>query len=296
MLELAHLIDQYIKRCRNVRRLSDHTTSAYEVDLKQFSAQMARQTEVGPAAIRACLTGIAENQEFSPRTVKRKIASVRAFLRVTDERLAFEVFSSWKVSVRAPLKLPRTLESSDLLAILRGGAPGTSALVGHSTTHLCLSLMTATGLRVSELCSLRIGSVRPQTGEIMVTGKGARERVVVVANMKVRKLLADYVKELSSHGIDSPLFYNARRHPMTPQCLRLRLHALAKRARIGRAVTPHMLRHTAATLLLESGVDIRFVQRLLGHASISTTQIYTHVSDKALRGALERADVMKAFA
>ncbi|MEI9932452.1 MAG: tyrosine-type recombinase/integrase [Rhizomicrobium sp.] len=81
---------------------------------------------------------------------------------------------------------------------------------------------------------------------------------------------------------------------MTPQCLRLRLHSVARRSRLGR-VTPHMLRHTAATLLLEGGVDIRFVQRLLGHASIATTQIYTHVSDSALRNALEQADVMHAL-
>lgn len=81
---------------------------------------------------------------------------------------------------------------------------------------------------------------------------------------------------------------------MTPQCLRLRLHGLVKQTRLSRSVTPHMLRHTAATLLLEGGVDIRFVQRLLGHASIATTQIYTHVSDTALRSALERADVMRA--
>jgi integrase/recombinase XerD len=297
MLELAVAIAQYIQRCGDARRLSAHTISAYEIDLRQFSSEMALEAETGAAAVRACLTKIAENKKFSPRTVKRKIASVRAFLRVTDEKLAFEVFSSWKISVRAPLKLPRTLENNDLSAILTERASKEAdELVGYSTTHLCLSLMAATGLRVSELCSLRIASVRPQTGEIMVFGKGARERVVIVANAKVRRLLAGYVATLSNYAIDSPLFYNARRRPLTPQCLRLRLHSLAKRVRVGRIVTPHMFRHTAATLLLEGGVDIRFVQRLLGHASISTTQIYTHVSDKALRGALERADVMKAFA
>ncbi len=80
---------------------------------------------------------------------------------------------------------------------------------------------------------------------------------------------------------------------MTPQCLRLRLHSIARTSLIRRSVTPHMLRHTAATMLVEGGVDIRFVQRLLGHASIATTQIYTHVTDMALRNALERADVMR---
>ena len=89
------------------------------------------------------------------------------------------------------------------------------------------------------------------------------------------------------------LFRNRRNSPLSSQCLRLRLHALTKRITIPRTITPHMLRHTAATLLLEGGVDIRFVQKLLGHASIATTQIYTHVTDRALRSALEKADVMR---
>ena len=130
--------------------------------------------------------------------------------------------------------------------------------------------------------------------ELSVPANG--ERVVIVANSRVRKQLADRILAVAGNAqSDAPLFRNSRGRPMTPQCLRLRLHSLVRRSGIGGAITPHMLRHTAATLLLEEGVDIRFVQRLLGHASIATTQIYTHVSDTALRGALERADVMKAF-
>ena len=136
----------------------------------------------------------------------------------------------------------------------------------------------------------------PDTGEIKVFGKGARERIAVIANKRVRANLARHLKERTKRaGSEAPLFLNRRGRPLTPQCLRLRLHALASRSEVGRVVTPHMLRHTAATLLLEGGVDIRFVQRLLGHASIVTTQIYTHVTDLALRSALERADVMRAF-
>jgi len=162
-------------------------------------------------------------------------------------------------------------------------------------TRLCLSLLACTGLRVSELCSITVGQVRTDTGEIGVLGKGSRERVVIVANTDVRKALSRHMQSLPDRGEpDAALFRNSRGRSMTPQCLRLRLHALVRRSRVGRSVTPHMLRHTAATLLLEGGVDIRFVQRLLGHASIATTQIYTHVSDAALRKALERADVMRA--
>lgn len=147
---------------------------------------------------------------------------------------------------------------------------------------------------MSELCTLRIGQVTSGRGDIKVLGKGSRERVVIIANVRVRKALADYINSLGNAAPEAPLFRNSAGRPLTPQCLRLRLHSIARRSRIGKAITPHMLRHTAATLLLEGGVDIRFVQRLLGHASIATTQIYTHVTDVALRSALERADVMQA--
>lgn len=119
---------------------------------------------------------------------------------------------------------------------------------------------------------------------------------MIVTNKAVRRELQKYIHSIV--GLvdpDFPVFRNQRGRPLKPQCLRLRIHSLARRGKIYRRMTPHMFRHTAATLLLEGGVDIRFVQRLLGHSSIATTQVYTHVTDMALRNALERADVMSSF-
>jgi site-specific recombinase XerD len=303
MSELSHLIEQYLERCRNVRRLSPHTTLAYESDLAQFAAAVRLESKeqtsgkLSSAVVRICLTKIAEDRRFAPRTVKRKIATVRAFLRSVDDALALETFGSWKLSIRMPARLPRAIARSDLGVLLKHSSSGKlNGVAGEQTTHLCLSLIAATGLRVSELCSLNTSSVRPQSGEVTVYGKGSRERIVIVANILVRDALAAYIRALpDADRAAAPLFRNRRGRRMTPQCLRLRLHSLTERSRIARSITPHMLRHTAATMLLEEGVDIRFVQRLLGHASIATTQIYTHVTDVALRGALERADVMRAF-
>jgi site-specific recombinase XerD len=154
----------------------------------------------------------------------------------------------------------------------------------------------AANIWISELCSTRLSDVDLETGEIKVFGKGARERIVVVVNSRVRATLASHVRRrVKASGAQAALFCNSKGRPLSPQCLRLRLHKLTKEAGILDRVTPHMFRHSAATLLLEEGVDIRFVQRLLGHASISTTEIYTHVADKALRTALERADVMRGL-
>lgn len=160
---------------------------------------------------------------------------------------------------------------------------------------LCLTILAATGLRVSELCGLRVEHVDARKGELCVLGQGSRERMVFIPDPDLRAQLAAHIDRFGAQApLGSPLFANQRGRPLTPQCLRLRLrlHRLRKSRALKRAVTPHMLRHTAATLLLEAGIDIRFVQRLLGHASIATTQIYTHVSNVALREALERANVI----
>jgi len=118
-----------------------------------------------------------------------------------------------------------------------------------------------------------------------------------VADSELRKQLKHYLEwRLRRNDVTSPLLVSQYGAPMRPQSIRSRLRRHAEQAGLTRRVTPHMLRHTAATLLIESGVDIRFVQRLLGHSSIATTEIYTHVSDEALRTTLERADVLGMLA
>ena len=296
MRMLRNQIESYLERCRSVRRLSSHTLDAYEIDLMQFAVMVPKGVALSPAILRETLTRVAEDAKYSPATIKRKFASVRAFFRSTDETLALETFGNWKLKIRMPMRLPKAIprrELGTLLEYARAHQVKTDQV--EDATHMCLALMAATGLRVSELCALKIRDIRTDTGEIKVYGKGARERVVIIVNLRVRQAMASYIRRLPEPDRPTaPLFLNRRGRQMTPQCLRLRLHSLAGRSRLGR-LTPHMLRHTAATLLLEGGVDIRFVQRLLGHASIATTQIYTHVSDSALRHALERADVMRAL-
>jgi site-specific recombinase XerD len=295
--QLQQSINAFLERCSGVRRLSIHTVAAYKSDLVQFAAILGAHDELTSESVRRCLTKVAEDTRYSPSTVRRKIASVRAFLRATDEVLTLETFGTWRLSIRMPKRLPRAIARTDLNLLLASkGTKRSAPSQTDAITQLCLSLLAATGLRVSELCSLRIGQVVLQSGEITVVGKGSRERVVIITNQHIRNALARHIGSLPDRNDQqAQLFRNVRGRPMSPQCLRLRLHSLRRRLRIGKRITPHMLRHTAATLLLEGGVDIRFVQRLLGHASIATTQIYTNVTDVALRSALARADVMQAF-
>jgi integrase/recombinase XerD len=292
MQSLAERVTNYLDRCRSVRRLSEHTISAYKNDLGQFTAAFSANARLTPVAIRAHLSQVAEDTRIAPATVKRRVASVRAFLRSVDEELAAKTFMAWKLKQRAAKRLPRSIAKGELAILLKSSAGSSS---GDHVVNLCLSMLAVTGLRVSELCALKVRDVCIESGQISVLGKGARERIVIIANQAVRTSLARYVESVTASDPDAALFYNSRGRALTAQCFRLRLHSLVKRSRLGKRVTPHMLRHTAATLLLEGGVDIRFVQKLLGHASIATTQIYTHVSDIALRVALERADVLRSL-
>ena len=294
MTKLANLIDNHLAYCRNVRRLSDNTVRAYKNDLTHFSVALETREQLTPHTIQERLKNIAEDVRLAPRTVKRRIAAIRSFIRAINGELAATTFATWKLAIRSPACLPRAIAKSELSALLKLGRRTSSH--AEETTHLCVSLLAATGLRVSELCALRVGDVRSHSGEIIVMGKGSRERVAIIANAKIRQAVARHVDKLNDKNNSTiPLFRNQRGRQMTPQCLRLRLHALVDRSQVTRKITPHMLRHTAATLLIEGGLDIRFVQRLLGQANIATTQIYTHVTDTALRAALERVDVMRPF-
>jgi len=295
--DIQQLVNGYLDRCQHVRRLSENTVRAYKADLKQFCDAIGRTKQlpdVSPDAIREHLMKMARNHDISPSTVKRRLAAIRSFVREVDEDLARQTFGLWKLPIRAPQRLPRALSRSDLASLLAPAdrTPSTSA-ESTETTMLCLTILAATGLRVSELCSLRVQHVDAYKGELRVMGKGSRERVVFLPDSTLRAQLAAHVAALDdAASLNSPVFANGRGRPLTPQCFRLRLHRLAKNRAFKKSVTPHMLRHTAATMLVEAGIDIRFVQRLLGHASIATTQIYTHVSNVALRDALERANVI----
>jgi site-specific recombinase XerD len=151
-------------------------------------------------------------------------------------------------------------------------------------------------IRVGEFCKLRIEDISPDASSFRIHGKGSRDRVAYVADADLQGELRQFVQQRRIVHAIGPLRLNRYGSQMRPQSIRSKLRRYAAEIGLVRRVTPHMLGHTAATLLIETGVDIRFVQRLLGHSSIATTEIYAHVSDDALRSTLIRADVLGTLA
>ena len=163
-------------------------------------------------------------------------------------------------------------------------------------TVLIIKLLIVTGLRISELTNLKIRDVSADGCQILVYGKGNRERIVFVPNRDLQEEFQRYFDVRSTlDTLAAPLFLNTEGHRLRSATFRKRLRALSRRLEIEPHLTPHRFRHSAATLLIEEGIDIRMVQALLGHANLKTSEIYVQVSNHALRSALERTDVLMAL-
>lgn len=293
-MKISSIKKEFLFHCSIDRKLAKNTVEAYRHDLSSFLAYIGDgeiEKKLTTKTLKGYLSEILEIQNLSPATAKRRIACLRAFCSFAESKhLSKNPFQDWTPSIKKPKKLPRALTENEVSQLVCN-QPALSKT--DQETVFCTLLLSATGLRVSELCAIKAQDVSSDGSSIHINGKGSKERIVYIGNNKLQEELVFRRSErIESHGINGNLLLNSRQMPLRPQTLRIRLHRLRSNAAIERRITPHMLRHTAATLLIEAGTDIRFVQRLLGHASIATTEIYTKVSDKALRHAICKADTV----
>lgn len=286
MESMDALLDRYFTFCKDQKELDKKTLKAYRIDLRQFQEFVELYEE--PLS-KVTLENYCRNlhQQFKPRTAKRKIASAKAFCHWLEyeEIVERSPFAKVHTKFREPQVLPRVISLSSVTAILRTAyctmntANGSGKYRAALRNTAVLEMMFATGMRVSELCHLTAGDVDLDEGKVRVYGKGSKERIIQIGNTDTLKLLHRYQKEFAGAIQSSGFFFpNNRGNQLTEQSVRQVLDQTAKRAGVTEKVTPHMLRHTVATLLLEAGVDIRYIQQFLGHSSISITEIYTHVS------------------
>jgi integrase/recombinase XerD len=283
----------FLNFCAVERQLSSHTCSAYKSDLSDFQCwlRVQQKTSCSTDDLKLYLEDMV-GRKLAIATMRRRLACLRAFFRWQAERSDMpDPFTGWRPALPRPRRLPRTLSRPEAKFLLTG----THRYAADTILVLGVRLMISGGMRVGELCGLRLEDVSPDGETLRIHGKGSRDRVVFVSDTTLRRDLSAFLRARRKQAAaGAPLLLNARGAPLRPASLRAKLRRAAGEVGIGRRVTPHMLRHTAATLLIETGVDIRFVQRLLGHSSIATTEIYTHVSDQALKATLERADVLRS--
>jgi site-specific recombinase XerD len=304
----------YVRWLLATRDLSVHTIRAYSGDLAAFEAYLGR--DFGTAGLeREHLVSFLDGQRaagLSPASLRRRASALRGFSGwlLSQGALGTDPWTGMSVALGRSRKLPRALpghELDRLLTFLRLAAGADLACPAdptparkrphESTTLLAVALIVVTGLRVHEVVSVRRHDVDIPSRTIRLMGKGRRERQVFLTNDWITGFTEAYIEARSGFDLRHPrLLFNLRLDPLSPPAMRSRLAKAASAAGLRTHVTPHMLRHTAATQLIEAGVDIRYIQRLLGHASLSTTEIYTHVSDRALKRVVSDADVLGRFA
>lgn len=287
-IRVDDIVCRFLNECINHRCLDDKTIRAYVADLRQFADYMD-----GKSISRDSIAKYIEflNQNYKPSTVKRKIACVRSSFSYAEyEGLVDQTpFHGMRIQIRQPSNLPRSLTLKEMATLIKYNRSKVHQSSDNPEDYKkCIrdatifELMFATGIRVSELCSINYEDVDIDSGQILIHGKGSRERMVLICNTQVISIMIEYISLFDGDlKIGGPFMINKGKR-ITDQYVRRKLHNISGEC-LKREVTPHMIRHSFATLLLEEGVDTRYIQKAMGHSSIQTTQRYLFVSDSRQR-------------
>ena len=290
-MDYDELIDRFLRNVGDVRGLSPHTVSSYRSDLNSY-IRWAQIKDIDPInlshrTLRLYLSEL-DSASYARTTIARKMACLRSFFSfLVEEDVVSQNPAVLLSSPKLPKHLPKALCADDVAALLDSVGRIEPKDIRDSSI---LELLYASGMRVAELCDLKIDDVDFRAGYATVTGKGDKQRVVPIHPFAIDKLTQwlktgrpAFLKTRNDH-----LFLSTRGNKLTGDAVRRIVKERSASAGIRAHVTPHTLRHTFATDLLNEGADLRTVQELLGHANLSTTQIYTHVSNKRLQEVFKR--------
>jgi integrase/recombinase XerD len=296
---MDELVEDFLQYLRNERGQSERTQKIYKFLLDKFIAwAKARGVTDWQSVTFTHLTGFLLHEQKRPRadepegsarklstsTLYLEIAALRAFYRFCEqEKLVPSNVAEHLSLPRRWQRLPKSLTDAEIKQLLSPPAQETPATL---CDQAILELAYASGLRLSELCGVRLEQLHLEAGFVTVVGKGNKERVVPVGRKAIdalQRYLDAGRPKLVNRRSPANIFLTRRGTPFAPFTLWRRTKTRVQRSGITRNVTPHMLRHSFATHLLEHGADLRVIQELLGHASISTTEVYTHVAGDQLR-------------
>ncbi len=294
-------IGSFLKSLEIEKGYSVNTLIAYRNDLLQF-LRFLKEESAGRTAVNlwadvsrqdliAFILYLKGEREYSSATVARKVAAVKSFFHhMLTEHIVSEDPSASLDSPKVRKYLPKAISKEDVDKLL--AAPAAIDSARGRRDRAILELLYATGMRVSEVVSLDVGDVDPASGTVRCIGKGNKERVIPIYDRAI-KAVEEYLERARLQLLKQPeekaLFLNHRGNRLTRQGLWLIIKRYVEGLGIKTPVTPHTLRHSFATHLLNGGADLRNVQELLGHANISTTQVYTQVSNDRLRSVYDQA-------
>src|SRR5574344_106311 len=268
------------------KNFSKHTAKAYCADSLSYLIWLGNETCEGVnfQKVREYLHFM-QKFNYKKTTIARKIASIRTFYKYLFREKKVETNPAENlISPKRPKSLPKFLTTDEVEQILSNINIDTPA--GYRNRAI-LELLWASGMRVSELSGLNFGNLNLENNEITVFGKGAKERIILITDRAKTYLQGyiDYARSLVANGYKletitdtTPVFINKTGYRLQTRMIRNVINDITEKIELPKKVTPHMLRHSFATHLIENGADLRVVQELLGHASISNTQIYTHIS------------------
>lgn len=298
MNTLQSEIKEFINHCKYEKNLSSKTIKAYNTDLTQFTKFLVERNytletlKISKVEIRGFLEMISL---LKPKSIKRKIATIKAMFNFLEfeDKIIVNPFRKMRIKIQEEKNLPRVMEIKDVNAMLKSAYEKnnlctdlTSCTYSETLRNtVVLELLFATGARVSEIANLKLENINVLIGAITIKGKGNKERIIEVCNRETIQLLKKY----QSHFIDKIhksggyFLVNRLGNKLSDQSIRVLVKTISKSVGITKHITPHVFRHSLATLLLENDVDIKYIQSILGHSSIMTTQIYTHVNRKKQR-------------
>lgn len=301
--------NDFLFHCEFERNLSPKTIKAYNIDLQQwikFSFQNIGNIHLESLnrdLIRSYLRFLSAN--YKPKSTKRKIATLKAFFNYLEFENILQVspFRKIKVAIKEGKTLPRTIELKNIKKIFKHVYALKARLAPNSYKYsvvvrdiAILELLFGTGVRVSEASSLQKKNIFYGNNTIKINGKGSKERIVPICGNEFKNILIEYSALFALDSRDEDYFFiNRLGNRLSEQSIRFMIRKYACQTGIKETITPHMFRHSVATYLLENEVDLRYIQHLLGHSSIMTTQIYAHVNQKAHRKVIERRHPRQRF-
>lgn len=285
-MDLKREIKKYLYYCEHQKKLDIKTTRAYKVDLEQFLIFMEKYDyAVEKDILNEYIVNLHSN--YKPRSVKRKIASIKAFFSYleSEEIIENNIFRKMKTKFREEQTLPKTITRENITFLLKY----LYQIYRHTEDKwkekfilrdiAVVEVLFTTGIRISELCGLKNEDFLFREGVLKIKGKGLKERYIQIVNKDVMLLLEEYKNKFSGDIESSGYFFvNRYGNQLSDQSARRIINRHSEAADMKQHITPHMFRHSFATLLLEEDVDIRYIQKMLGHSSIVTTEIYTYVA------------------